>query len=139
MRYLLCVEALFELDEYDEVGDGDGDHAGEGGPVHLEQAVPGHQPRPLYLSRQGPQALAVPRLRPLLLQHISYGQETLVEVIRLEDEESQVNDVDDDPEEVSSHQGAERQRIQPGATKRKAEGEEGHENPQNLAVMQDEE
>ena len=36
----LCIEcSLFELYEYDEIGDHDGDGGGESGPVHVEQPV----------------------------------------------------------------------------------------------------
>ena len=43
----LCIEcSLFELYEYDEIGDHDGDGGGESGPVHVEQSVPG-DPDPL--------------------------------------------------------------------------------------------
>ena len=38
----LCIEcSLFELYEYDEIGDHDGDGGGESGPVHVEEPIPG--------------------------------------------------------------------------------------------------
>ena len=35
---------MFELNEYDEIGDNDGDGGGESGPVHVEEPVPGDVP-----------------------------------------------------------------------------------------------
>ena len=41
----LCIEcSLFELYEYDEIGDHDGDGGGDSGPVHVEQPVTRYSP-----------------------------------------------------------------------------------------------
>ena len=51
----LCIEcSLFELYEYDEIGDHDGDGGGESGPVHVEQPVPGDWLQILYVPEKAP-------------------------------------------------------------------------------------
>ena len=50
-----CIEcSLFELYEYDEIGDHDGDGGGERGPVHIEQPVPGDGLQLLYVPEKVP-------------------------------------------------------------------------------------
>ena len=50
-----CIEcSLFELNEYDEIGDHDGDGGGERGPVHIEQPVPGDGLQLLYVPEKVP-------------------------------------------------------------------------------------
>ena len=51
----LCIEcSLFELYEYDEVGDHDGDGGGESGSVHVEQPVPRYRLQVLYVPEKAP-------------------------------------------------------------------------------------